>query len=192
MAAKQESCAFTGHRPGKLPWGENESDTRCTELRRRIADALETAYAEGWRHFICGMAQGCDLYFCEEVQNLKRIRDGVTLEAALPYADHASRWKPAQREKYLELLEGCDKIKVVTPLYSSGCLLARDRYLVDHASLLLAAYDGTPGGTKYTIEYALKQGLEVRYIPVIEEGGEPVTAESGENDGDGGNFQVWF
>ena len=134
------------------------------------------------------MAQGCDLYFCEEVQNLKRIRDGVTLEAALPYADHARRWKPAQREKYLALLEDCDKIKVVTPLYSPGCMLARDRYLVDHASLLLAAYDGAPGGTKYTIEYALKQGAEVRYIPVTEERGEPITEESG----DGGNFQVWF
>ena len=192
MAAKQESCAFTGHRPEKLPWGDNESDTRCTELRRRIADALETAYAEGWRHFICGMAQGCDLYFCEEVQNLKRVRDGVSLEAALPFADHAKRWNPAQREKYLALLEGCDKIKVVTPLYSPGCLLTRDRYLVDHASLLLAVYDGTPGGTKYTIEYALKQGAEVRYIPVIEESGEPVTTENEENDGDSGNFEVWF
>ena len=184
MAARQESCSFTGHRPDKLPWGENEADPRCIELRRRIADALEKAYDEGFRHFICGMAQGCDLYFCEEVQNLKRIRDGVTLEAALPYADHASRWKPAQREKYLELLEGCDKIKVVTPLYNPGCMLARDRYLIDHASLLLAAYDGTPGGTKYTIEYALKRGVEVRYIPVTDEG----AAESGAD----GDFKIWF
>ena len=171
MAAKQESCAFTGHRPEKLPWGDDEFDPRCTELRRRIADALERAYDEGWRHFLCGMAQGCDLYFCEEVQNLKRIRDGVTLEAALPYAEHGERWNPSQKKKYLELLEGCDKIKVVTPFYGPGCMLARDRYLVDHASLLLAAYDGTPGGTKYTVEYALKRRVEVRYLPVADESG---------------------
>ena len=33
-------------------------------LKRRIADAVETAYQEGYRHFLCGMAQGCDFYFC--------------------------------------------------------------------------------------------------------------------------------
>ena len=191
MAAYQESCAFTGHRPEKLPWGDDESDPRCLALRRRIADALERAYDEGFRHFLCGMAQGCDLYFCEEVQNLKRVRDGVTLEAALPYADHASRWKSPQREKYLELLEGCNNIKVVTPLYSPGCMLTRDRYLVDHASLLLAAYNGAPGGTKYTVEYALKRGAEVRYIPVTDESGESVTEKNSES-GPDGNFQVWF
>lgn len=171
MAARQESCSFTGHRPEKLPWGDNEHDPRCLALRRRIAEALERAYEEGFRHFLCGMAQGCDLYFCEEARNLKRVRDGVTLEAALPYADHASRWNPAQRERYLQLLADCENIKVVTPLYTPGCPLTRDRYLVDHAALLLAAYDGTPGGTKYTVEYALKRRVEVRYIPVTDENG---------------------
>lgn len=181
MAARQETCAFTGHRPEKLPWGDNDSDPRCEELRRRIAGALALAYDEGWRHFLCGMAQGCDLYFCEEVRNLKRVRDGVTLEAALPYAGHGERWNAAQRKKYMELLGGCDRIKVVTPLYAPGCMLARDRYLIDHSSLLLAAYSGAPGGTRYTIEYALKRGVEVRYVPIGEESG-----------GGAENFAAWF
>ena len=168
MAARQETCAFTGHRPGKLPWGENERDLRCTALRRRIADALEAAYDEGFRHFVCGMAQGCDLYFCEEVRNLKWIRNGVTLEAALPYPEHAGRWNPRQRVKYAELLRACDFATPVSSSHTSGDMLRRDRYLVDHASLLIAAYDGTPGGTRYTIEYALKRGVEVRYLPVLD------------------------
>ena len=29
MRARQESCCFTGHRPGKLPWRYNEFDPRC-------------------------------------------------------------------------------------------------------------------------------------------------------------------
>ena len=65
MPARQESCCFTGHRPAKLPWGMDETDARCLRLKARIADALEAAYQSGYRHFICGMALGCDLYFCE-------------------------------------------------------------------------------------------------------------------------------
>ena len=73
MPARQESCCFTGHRPAKLPWGYNERDPRCVRLKERIADAVLLAYQEGYRHFLCGMAQGCDLYFCEAVLAL---RDG--------------------------------------------------------------------------------------------------------------------
>ena len=171
MAAKQESCAFTGHRPSKLPWDNNEADPRCEELRRRIANALEQAYEEGFRHFLCGMAQGCDLYFCEEVQNLKQTRPGVTLKAVLPCANFAERWASAQKKKYEALLRGCDNVIPLSPVYTPSCPLIRDRYLVDHASLLLAVYGGLPGGTRYTIEYALKQGVEVRYLPITEESG---------------------
>ena len=52
MPARQESCCFTGHRPNKLPWGSQEEDPRCRLLKRRIADALEAAYEEGYRHFL--------------------------------------------------------------------------------------------------------------------------------------------
>ena len=36
--------------------------------------------------------------------------------------------------------------------------------MVDHADCLLAIYDGKPGGTQYTIDYAHKKGLEVVLI----------------------------
>ena len=38
--------------------------------------------------------------------------------------------------------------------------------MVDHASLLIAAYDGTSGGTRNTIQYALGRGIDVLDIPV--------------------------
>ena len=52
MPARQESCCFTGHRPGKLPWRYNEQDPQCLDLKRRIADAVEMAYEQGFRHFL--------------------------------------------------------------------------------------------------------------------------------------------
>ena len=41
--------------------------------------------------------------------------------------------------------------------YSKGCMLGRNRYLVDHAACLLAVYNGEwRGGTAMTVRYARK------------------------------------
>ena len=105
MPARQESCCFTGHRPAKLPWGYNERDPRCVRLKERIADAVLLAYQEGYRHFLCGMAQGCDLYFCEAVLALRERYPEVTVEAAIPCPTQADAWPEAERERYREF--GC-------------------------------------------------------------------------------------
>ena len=46
------------------------------------------------------------------------------------------------------------------------CMEERNRYMVDHASLLIAVHDGLPGGTRRTIEYALRRGIGIVDIPV--------------------------
>ena len=169
MRARQESCCFTGHRPGKLPWRYNEFDPRCLKLKRRIADAVELAYEQGFRHFLCGMAMGCDRYFCEAVLALRERHPDVTVEAAIPCPTQADAWPPAQRERYDRLVAACDFETMVSGQYTSTCMLRRDRYLVDHASLLIAAFDGTSGGTRYTVEYALNQGLAIVDLPILAE-----------------------
>lgn len=166
MRARQISCCFTGHRPGKLPWGYREEDPRCVSLKRRIADAVESAYEEGFRHFLCGMAQGCDLYFCESVLRLREAHPEVTLEAAIPCPTQADAWPRDQRERYARLVAACDYETVVSARYTPGCMHRRDRYMVDHASLLIAVFDGTPGGTRYTVEYAMGRGVPVTDLPV--------------------------
>ena len=60
---KTTTCAFTGHRENKLPWRGDESDARCLRLKQQIYDAAEAVYCGGIRHYICGMANGCDFYF---------------------------------------------------------------------------------------------------------------------------------
>ena len=36
MRARPISCCFSGHRPGKLPWGDDEGDRRCLALKERL------------------------------------------------------------------------------------------------------------------------------------------------------------
>ena len=161
MKPRQDSCCFTGHRPGKLPWRFDEGDRRCLALKARIADALEAAYQEGYRHFLCGMAQGCDLYFCEAVLALRERHPEVTVEAAVPCPTQADNWPPDQQARYRRLLAACDLETVVSARYTAGCMQRRDRYMVDRSGRIIAAYDGrSAGGTLYTLTYALRQGLE--------------------------------
>ena len=162
-------CCFSGHRPNRLPWGSRESDERCLDLKGTLADTLEDLYGRGFRHFICGMALGCDFYFAEAVLALRERHPDVTVEAAIPCPTQADAWPPAQRERYDRLVAACDFETMVSGQYTSTCMLRRDRYLVDHASLLIAAFDGTSGGTRYTVEYALNQGLAIVDLPILAE-----------------------
>ena len=164
MRSRQISCCFTGHRPEKLPWRYDEADPRCLSLKRRIAAAVEAAYEEGHRHFLCGMALGCDLYFCETVLALRDSRPGVTVEAAIPCESQADKWPPEDKERYQRLVGLCDFETMVQRQYDRGCMLRRNRYMVDRSSLLIAAFDGSKGGTLYTASYALKNGVEVEVI----------------------------
>lgn len=157
---REKTCCFTGHRPNKLPWGSDETDRRCVELKEAIRREVEAAYDRGFRHFICGMAQGCDFYFCEAALALREERPGVTVEAAVPCEEQAEKWRPEDRERWERLVGLCDYETVVQRHYDRGCMLRRDRYMVDRSSLLIAAFDGTAGGTQYTLLYALRRGVE--------------------------------
>ena len=163
---RETSCSFTGHRPAKLPWGSNEGDIRCIAVKEELAARLEGIYEAGYRHFICGMAIGCDMYFAEAVLKLQKQHPDVTLEAAIPCGTQPDRWTRAQRERYNMLLDQCSKVNVLQIEYSPQCMMRRNQYMVDNSSLLLACFDGRPGGTMSTILYAQRQGLNVITIDI--------------------------
>ncbi len=154
---RNHTCCFTGHRPEKLPWGSDESDRRCAAMKRALADMVEAAYSEGMRRFICGMARGCDFYFSEIVLALRSRHRDVVLEAAVPCPEQSARWRPEEQARWRALLEQCDLETLVSQHYFSGCMIRRNRYMVDHSALVIAVYDGSAGGTRATLEYAMRQ-----------------------------------
>lgn len=93
MPEREHTCCFTGYREYKLPWGSDENDPRCRKLQQQIFDAVDAVYADGIRHFICGMANGCDLYFFDAARYLRLSHPEVTIEAAIPFSGQADRWR---------------------------------------------------------------------------------------------------
>ena len=166
MNEPMHSCCFTGHRPEKLPWGDNENDARCRKLKEELACHVEGVYLAGCRHFICGMARGCDFYFAEAVLNLRRKYPEITLEAAIPCDTQSSAWKIPEQRRYEHYLAECDEVTFVSHVYSPGCMQRRNEYMVDASTVLLAVFNGSAGGTMNTILYARRKGLKVIAVEI--------------------------
>lgn len=159
-------CAFTGHRPERLPWGTDERDARCEAIKTLLRREIGALYAQGCRVFLCGMARGCDQYFAEAVLTLRdegRL-PGARLVAMLPCPSQAERWDAGERARYRALLARCDAVRMLEDRYTPGCMLRRNRAMVDAADVLLTVFDGSEGGTAATVRYARRSG--VRIVPL--------------------------
>lgn len=143
------TVAFTGHR------------TYCGEASAALAAAIRGLHAHGFRTFLCGMAVGFDLAAAEAVLELRGSLPGLRLVAVVPFGGQEARFSHADRVRYRAAMASADDAVVLSPVYHAGCYAVRNNYLVDHASLLVAWYDGSPGGTHYTVRRALGRGMEV-------------------------------
>lgn len=164
---RQQACCFTGHRPSRLPWGDDEDDLRCLQLKEQLSHSIETAYQKGYRHFLCGMAQGGDFYFCEAALALAQDYTDMEVWAIIPCVTQSQHWDEKDKMRYLTLLESCHHQITLQAHYTKDCMHRRNRFMVDLSSLLIAAYDGNPvGGALYTMAYAMKSGLEVEILEI--------------------------
>lgn len=159
-------CAFTGHRPEHLPWRTDETDARCAALKAVLQREVSALYQRGFSAFLCGMARGCDLYFAEAVLTLRDAGElpDANLTAMLPCPSQAARWDAKTLDRYRQILARCDEVRVLEAEYSPGCMLRRNRAMVDAADVLLTVFDGSEGGTAATIRYAKRRGTEI--VPV--------------------------
>lgn len=152
---------FAGHRPEKLPWGQDEQDLRCAALKIRLSQAVERYVERGGSVFLCGMARGCDFYFAEAVLALAQQNPAVRLEAYLPCPSQADRWLERDQTRWKALLSRCAAVYTVEPCYSDGCMLRRNRVMIERCDALLTVWDGSEGGTAAAVRYAQRLGKNV-------------------------------
>ncbi|MCD8086425.1 MAG: DUF1273 domain-containing protein [Clostridiales bacterium] len=159
---REKTCCFTGHRPQNLGWKQTEPDLRRVLMEERLALEVERAYLQGYRHFITGMARGSDLLAAEAVLRAKFLHPDIWLEAAVPCKDQSRRWPRAEQERYERILARCDQTPACLPDYDEGCMMRRNRYMVEQSSRIIAIYNGrSGGGTKKTLLMAVEAGLDI-------------------------------
>ena len=80
------------------------------------------------------------------------------------------KWKIEQKKRYRNLLKQLDDIRCIYEEYNGAkCMFEKNNYMVNNSSKMIALFNGLPGGTKKTVEYAKQQGLKIVIIkPYIE------------------------
>ncbi len=154
---RQRRVCFTGHRPEKLTRSEEE-------IRQELDRCIRQAAALGKTVFITGMARGTDIWAAQTVLTLRAEGEPVRLLCACPYAGFDAYFDSDWQRQSRAVLAAADDVRVLSPLYHTGCFAVRNRWMVDHASAVIAVYSGQAGGTAQTLRYAERMGLPVTVI----------------------------
>ena len=158
------TICFTGPRCQKLPWGFNENDNRCLKMKEIIKKEIEKSISLGYKVFISGMAIGFDMICAEIVLNLKEIYPKIKLFCAIACKGQEKVWNKNLQERYKNILKKADTVTYLYNYYTKDCMLNRNMFMVNNSSKVIAFYNGLGGGTKFTIDYAKKLGIDVVII----------------------------
>lgn len=156
MNQEEYICCFTGHRE-ILP-------EHADRLAGVVDNVLETLIKNGVTVFRAGGAIGFDTVVALKVIEKKRHYPHIKLHLLLPCKDQADRWNDFCKQTYLYTLEQADSVVYTSEIYTKGCMLKRNRALVDGSHYCVAYCTTQKGGTAYTLNYARKK--EVRTINI--------------------------
>ncbi len=165
---KRLSCAFTGHRPQKLPWRYDENSEGCMQLKDVLTSQIVRLVKNGMTDFLSGIALGTDIICSELILSQHEKNPALRLHCILPCVEQDVKWSASARERYRSVLKQADSIVYVNRSYQKTCMLERDRFLVECSDYLLAVYNGElQGGTAATVRYAKNLGRKIILIDPI-------------------------
>lgn len=157
--------AVAGHRPLRLGGFGQLATAR---LRSFAVESIAEIHGRSSpiTHGISGLALGWD-QACASAFSLL----GIPWTAAIPCAGQESLWPADAQQEYRRLLHLADRVKRVSPgTYSAQKMETRNRWMVEQLwpsfdnSILLALWDGLPGGTKNCVVYARQMDVKVENV----------------------------
>ncbi len=93
-----------------------------------------------------------------------RKKNKINLICAPAFKGMEALWSIDWQRRYNKILESADYIHYTGSCYGSECYSVRNKWIVDHSSMVIAVYNGQPGGTRNTLKYANSQGTKVKII----------------------------
>ena len=172
------ACAFAGHQPKSFPWKCNETAPECVLLKEILMEQITALADGGVTGFFSGMALGVDLWAAQIVLDFREKNLLLKLCCVLPCEGQEKKWSARTQEQYRSILKQANKTVWVSRNYTADCMLNRNRYMVDHSSILLAVYNGAyRSGTGMTVRYAENKYRRIILI-------DPITREVSDINGE--------
>lgn len=153
MERSIHTVCFTGHR--NIPYA---AATRLPSLLEQVISQL---CERGATTFRTGGAMGFDTVAALKVLDMKEKYPRIRLELILPCRNQTERWDEIGRQTYQYILKRADSHRFLFDTYFDGCMLERDRRLVEGSDVCVAYCTRSRGGTAYTCAQALRAGLEL-------------------------------
>ena len=147
-------CCFTGHRPDKMELGEKE-------IKPLLEKVIDDAISDGYVTFITGMAMGTDIWAAEIVLERKKRNNILHLICALPHPGFESRRSMTEKMRFNKIIKKADLVKEINDHYFTGCYQVRNEWMVDRSNLVISVFNGKKSGTKNTVDYARRKGVNV-------------------------------
>lgn len=147
------TVCFTGHRD--MARGD------ALRLPMYLEEVILEMMARGATVFRAGGAMGFDTMAALKVLDLQAKYPELELELILPCRDQTNGWDETAIRTYEYILKRSTRHSFLFDTYVQGCLLERDRHLVDGSDVCVAFCTRSRGGTAYTCAYALKQRVEL-------------------------------
>lgn len=145
----QVIIAGTGHRPDKLAGGYTP-----TAQQALVLFAMQHLRVAKPELVISGMAQGWDQALAQAAQRM-----GLPYDAYVPFHGQEALWPEEAQQSYRFLLGGARGILVCSPGgFSPVKMQVRNVKMVENCTVVLALWNGTPGGTANCIRVAQATG----------------------------------
>jgi len=150
---QDKTVCFTGHRT-IMP-----SDIK--PLMNALDRMIQLLISEGYTTFLCGGALGFDMLAEEAIIRARKNHPHIRLVLVIPCREQSARWAADEKSRYNDLLFQADDFIVLSPHYYAGCMLTRNRYMVEHSSRCICYLFTMRGGTMSTVRYALQKQIRV-------------------------------
>ena len=134
------TCAFTGHR------SFHDGFSPC-KLKKAIKDMI----LQGVTTFYNGMAMGFDLLAAEKVLELKKKFPQVKLVLCIPCYNQERNFSDEDKLRYQNIYKKADEKVLLSDKYYRGCMIVRNKYMVERADALIAYCIKSDGGAAYTV-----------------------------------------
>lgn len=160
------TACFSGHRPEKIPINLKSIFIE-NDFKDLIYEKVCEAYDNGYRTFITGMARGFDMYAAFAVVRLRNSspdKSDIVLVGVSPFRSEKKRLNPADKFRYINIEKYCSDVIYLHEDYQPSCYHERNRFMVDHSSLLISLCFDENSGTSSTIKYAKRKGLRVESV----------------------------